>query len=76
MSSFSKDAIERLVRTVVQVAAGVALALFIDAGNIADMDWTLLWQSVVFAAIATVLTALAGKTTGSPDSASFTKGGQ
>lgn len=76
MSSFSKDAIERLVRTVVQVAAGVALALFIDAGNIADMDWTLLWQSVVFAAIATVLTALAGKTTGNPDSASFSKGGQ
>ncbi len=74
MASFNRDALERLVRTVIQVAAGVALALFIDAGNIADMDWTLLWQSVVFAAIATVLTALAGKTAGSPDDASFTGG--
>jgi hypothetical protein len=76
MSSFTKDAVERLARTVVQVAASVALALFIDAGNIADMDWTLLWQAVAFAAIATVLTALAGKTTGSPDDASFQGGGK
>jgi ABC-type enterobactin transport system permease subunit len=73
MSAFSKDAIERTARTVVQSAAAAVLALWIQAGSFSELDWSTVWQVAVFAAGFTILTALAGKSTGSPDSASFGK---
>lgn len=74
MSSFSKDALERTARTVVQSSAAAVLALWIQAGNFSDLDWSAVWQVALFSAGFTILTALAGKTTGDPNSASFTGG--
>jgi ABC-type enterobactin transport system permease subunit len=74
MSSFSKDAIERIVRTIVQASAAAVLALWIQAGSFSELDWTAVWQVALFAAGFTLLTALAGKSAGSPDDASFTGG--
>lgn len=74
MSAFSKDAVERTIRTVVQSSAAAVLALWIQAGSFSELDWTAVWQVALFAAGFTLLTALAGKGTGSPDDASFTGG--
>lgn len=74
MSSFSKDALERIIRTVVQASAAAVLALWIQAGSFSALDWTAVWQVALFAAGFTLLTALAGKSAGSPDDASFTGG--
>ena len=74
MSSFTKDAVERIIRTTVQAAAAAVLALWIQAGSFSELDWSACWQVALFAAGFTLLTALAGKTTGSPDDASFTGG--
>jgi len=71
MSSFSKDALERIIRTIVQASAAAVLALWIQAGSFSNLDWAAVWQVALFAAGFTLLTALAGKTTGSPDDASF-----
>lgn len=71
MSSFSKDALERIARTVVQSAAAAVLALWIQAGSFSNLDWDAVWQVALFAAGFTFLTALAGKTTGDPNTASF-----
>jgi ABC-type enterobactin transport system permease subunit len=73
MSSFSKDALERTARTVVQSSAAAVLALWIQAGSFNELDWSTVWQVALFSAGFTILTALAGKSTGSPDNASFTK---
>lgn len=69
--SFTRDAVERTVRTVIQSAAAAVLALWIQAGSFSELDWTAVWQVALFAAGFTVLTALAGKQTGDPNSASF-----
>jgi hypothetical protein len=74
MSSFSKDVIERVVRTTVQVSAAAVLALWIQAGSWSAIDWTAMWQTALFAAGLSLLMAIAGKTAGSPDNASFTGG--
>jgi hypothetical protein len=71
MSSFTLDTVERVARTAVQAAAAAVLALWIQAGDFSSLDWTAVWQVAVFAAGASVLTALAGKGTGSPNDASF-----
>lgn len=75
MTAFSKDALERTIRTIVQASAAAVLALWIQAGSFSELDWTAVWQVALFAAGFTLLTALAGKTAGSPDNASFTKEG-
>lgn len=74
MSSFSKDALERVARTTVQVAAAAVLALWIQAGSWSNIDWTAVWQTALFAAGLSILMAIAGKQASSPDDASFTGG--
>lgn len=71
MSKYTKDVIERTVRTVVQAAAAAVLALWIQAGSFDGIDWKACWQVALFAAGFTVLTALAGRQTGDPNTASF-----
>jgi len=71
MSSFSKDSLERVLRTTIQVAAAAVLALWIQAGSFSSLDWTALWQVAVFAAGLSLLMAIAGKQTGDPDNGSF-----
>lgn len=71
--SFTRDAVERVVRTAVQAAAAAVLALWIQAGSFDKLDWTAVWQVAVFAAGASLLTAVAAKSSGSSDSASFQK---
>lgn len=67
---FWKDTIERVVRTAIQAAAGAVLAVWISAGSFSEIDWTVVWQVAVFAAGASVLTALASQRVGDPNSAS------
>lgn len=69
--TFARDTVERVARTAVQSAAAAVLALWIQAGSFDKLDWTAVWQVAVFAAGASVLTALAAKSSGSSDSASF-----
>ena len=71
--SFTRDAVERVVRTAVQSAAAAVLALWIQAGSFGEIDWTACWQVALFAAGASLLTAVAAKSSGSSDSASFQK---
>jgi hypothetical protein len=72
VSSFTLDALERTARTIVQAAAAAVLALWIQAGSFSALDWTAVWQTALFAAGFTLLTALAGKGLGtSTDDASF-----
>lgn len=75
MSGFTRDAIERTVRTAIQAAAAAVLALWIQAGSFGGIDWNALWQVALFAAGFTVLTAVAAKGSGSPNDASFTSDG-
>ena len=71
MSSFTLDAVERTVRTILQSSAAAILALWIQAGSFSNLDWNAMWQVAVFAAGFTLLTALAAKPVGdTPDSAS------
>lgn len=71
MSSFKLDALERVARTTVQVSAAAVLALWIQAGSWSNIDWTAVWQTAVFAAGLSLLMAIAGKQSGSPDDGSF-----
>lgn len=71
--TYWKDTVERTVRTVVQAAAAAILALWIQAGSFSEIDWSAMWQVAVFAAGFTILTALAGKTVGDPQSPSLLK---
>ena len=68
---FTKDAIERTIRTVIQSSAAAVLALWFQAGSFGQLDWSAVWQVAVFSAGFTVLTALAGKGVGSSADASF-----
>lgn len=71
--SFWKDTIERTVRTAVQAAAAAVLALWIQAGSFSELDWSAMWQVAVFAVGFTLLTAVAAKTVGDPNSPSLLK---
>lgn len=71
LSRFKIDAIERTVRTTIQVTAAAVLALWIQAGSFGNIDWTALWQTAVFAAGLSLLMALAGRRVGSNDDGSF-----
>lgn len=71
MSSFKLDALERVIRTTIQVTAAAILALWIQAGSFTNLDWTALWQTGVFAAGLSLLMALAGRQVGSNDDGSF-----
>jgi hypothetical protein len=67
---FWLDTVERTIRTAVQAAAAAVLAVWIEAGSFDRIDWTVVWQVAVFAAGASVLTALAARPVGDSDSAS------
>ena len=68
---FWKDTVERVLRTAVQAGAAAVLAVWIEAGSFADIDWTVVWQVFVFASGASLLMAIATKNVGSnSDSAS------
>lgn len=73
MSAFSRDTIERTVRTAVQSAAAAILALWIQAGSFGELDWSAMWQVALFSAGFTVLTAVAARPVGNTDSASLLK---
>mgnify|MGYP002637507413 CR=1 FL=1 len=73
MSSFKVDTIERTVRTIIQAAAAAVLALWIQAGSFAALDWSAVWQTALFAAGFTLLTALAGRQVGDDTNASLLK---
>lgn len=68
---FWKDTVERVVRTAIQAAAAAVLAVWIEAGSFANIDWTVVWQVAVFAAGASLLMALASMRVGDSDSASL-----
>lgn len=74
MSSFKIDTIERVVRTVVQAAAGAILLYLtgiVGDGGWDAINWNVCWKAGAAAGLLSLLTALAGKNVGSPDSASF-----
>ena len=69
--SFTRDAIERVVRTVVQAALAAVLAVWVSAGSFSDIDWNTVWQVALYAGGLALLTALAAKSAGSSNDASF-----
>lgn len=71
MSSFNRDAFERVARTVVQATIAAVLAVVIGSGGWDGIDWGVVWKTGAFAGIVALLTALAAKQYGSPDDASF-----
>jgi ABC-type enterobactin transport system permease subunit len=71
MSKFKLDAVERVLRTTVQVTAAAVLALWIQAGSFANLDWTAVWQTAAFAAGLSLLMSLAGRQVGNTDDGSF-----
>jgi len=71
MSRFKIDALERTIRTIIQVTAAAVLALWIQAGSFSNLDWEAVWQTAVFAAGLSLLMALAGRQVGSNKDASF-----
>lgn len=64
------DSIERALRTALQAGAAAVLAVWLEAGSFADIDWTVVWQVLVFATGASLLMAIVGSRTGNPDSGS------
>lgn len=72
MSSFTRDAVERVVRTVVQASIAAVLAVVVGSGGWDAISWDVVWKTGAFAGLVALLTALASKQTGSPDDASFT----
>ena len=71
--SFTRDAIERTVRTVVQAAVGAVLAVIVGSGGWDAISWEVVWKTGAFAGLVALLTALAAKRSGDSDSASFQK---
>jgi hypothetical protein len=69
--TFTRDAVERVVRTVVQAALAAVLAVWVSAGSFSDIDWNTVWQVALYAGGLALLTALAAKGVGSSDDASF-----
>ena len=72
--TFTRDAIERVIRTVVQAALAAVLAVWVSAGSFSDIDWNTVWQVALYAGGLALLTALAASQTGSKDDASFQDG--
>lgn len=66
------DVVERTIRTAIQASAGAVLALWIEAGSFANLDWTLMWQVAAFTTGLSFLMALAGTQVASNNDASFT----
>lgn len=76
MSTFTKDAVERVVRTTVQAAAGAILLYLtgiVGEGGWDAIDWSVSWKAGAAAGLLSLLTAVAGKQFASPDDASFIK---
>jgi hypothetical protein len=71
MSGFTRDAIERVVRTVVQAAVAAVLAVVVGSGGWDAIDWSIVWKTAAFAGLVALLTALAAKPVGDSDSASL-----
>lgn len=71
MSSFTRDAVERVARTVVQATIAAVLAVVVGSGGWDAISWDVVWKTGAFAGLVALLTALAAKKTGSPDDASF-----
>ena len=71
MSFYSKDALERIVRTVIQAAVAAVLAVVVSAGGWDSIDWGVVWRTGAFAGLVAALTVVAAKQFGDPDSASF-----
>lgn len=69
--SFSKDALERTARTVVQAVVGAVLAVVVGSGGWDSIDWNIVWKTGAFAGLVALLTALGAKQVGSSDSASL-----
>lgn len=69
--TFTRDAIERVIRTVVQAALAAVLAVWVSAGSFSDIDWNTVWQVALYAGGLALLTSLAASKTGSSDNASF-----
>ena len=69
--SFTRDALERVVRTVLQAALAAVLAVWVSAGSFSDIDWNTVWQVALYAGGLALLTSLVAKGTGDSDSASF-----
>lgn len=76
MSSFTGDAIERVVRTTFQAAIAAVLAVVVGSGGWDAISWDIVWKTAAFAGLVALMTALAAKKTGSPNDASFTGGDQ
>jgi len=73
MSSFSKDAIERTVRTVIQAVVAAVLAVIVGSGGWDAIDWAVVWKVGAFAGVIALLTSLVAKGVASPSDASFVK---
>lgn len=74
---FWKDTIERVIRTMIQVAAAAVLVLWVDAGSFSNIDWSVMWQVAVYASGLSLLMAIAGKSIGdNPDSGSVLSSGE
>jgi hypothetical protein len=76
MSAFTRDAVERVVRTTVQAAAGAILLYLtgiVGDGGWDAINWSVCWKAGAAAGLLSVLTAVAGKGVASPDDASFLK---
>ena len=69
--TFTRDAIERTVRTVVQAVVAAVLAVVVGSGGWDAIDWSIVWKTGAFAGLVALLTALAAQRSGSSDSASF-----
>ena len=69
--SFTRDAVERVARTVIQAVVGAVLAVVVGSGGWDALDWSVVWKTGAFAGLVALLTALAAKSSGSSDSASF-----
>lgn len=69
--SFSRDAIERVIRTTVQAIIAAVLAVVVGSGGWDAIDWSIIWKTGAFAGLVALLTALAAKQVGDPNSASF-----
>lgn len=69
--TFTRDAVERVVRTVIQAALAAVLAVWVSAGSFSDIDWNTVWQVALYAGGLALLTALAAGKVGSSNDASF-----
>lgn len=71
MSNFWNDTLERLVRTLVQVAAAAVIVYWQDAGSFDAISWSQVVQIALYSAGLALLTALASIPISGSQSASF-----